>query len=271
MNTLRTARALVTGASGFIGRNLVAALVAHDVVVRALVRSEDAADRVRAAAPDGDIEFAFGDVTDAASLVPAAAGCDLVFHLAGTYRGRPAEMRAVHIGGTFNLLGALEPGARVVYVSSSSVYGWHRLWPVDDTMPAQPGTAYGQAKLTAEGLVQRWAAGSAVIARPTIVYGTGDDHGVLARAVRLLCRPAFRFPGDGQNRIHLTHVDDVVDGLLRMGERSDGIFVLAGPEAAPVSRILGLLADGASLPEPDSVPPQVCFGPPPQQWRQPGR
>jgi nucleoside-diphosphate-sugar epimerase len=250
MSTTQPPRALVTGASGFIGRHLVAALGAKGIPVRALVRNEEGADRVRTVAAGYDVGFAFGDVRDADSLVTAAADCQLVFHLAGTHRCPPGEMRAVHVGGTFNLLGALEPGARVVYVSSTSVYGWGRLWPVDDTMPAQPNSSYGRAKLTAEGLVQRWEGGSAVIARPTIVYGLGDDSGTLARIVGLLQLSGFRLPGNGQNRMHLTHIDDVVDGLVRLGDRGEGVFILAGPEAVPVSRVFGLLTDGAGLARP---------------------
>ena len=238
---------LVTGASGFIGRHLVAALAADGRPVRALVRSEEAATLALAA---GASEVARGDVRDAASLGEAAAGCPLLYHLAGTYRGSAAELRVTHVDGTANVLAAAEPGSRVVYVSSTSVYGWDRLWPADHGTPPRPASAYGDAKVEAEGLVRSWAKGSAVVARPTIVYGVGDEGGMLARVHRLLKRGVRVLPGTGDNRIHLTHVDDVVAALVLLGQQGDGVFVLAGPEAAPVRRIFGLLAEGAGLPAP---------------------
>jgi dihydroflavonol-4-reductase len=244
-------RILVTGASGFLGRNLLAAFGGDEVELRALVRSEAGAETARAAVGgDRDIDVRFGDVRDAESLRAAAAGCDLVYHLAGSYRGSAEEMWDVHARGTANLIQALEPGTRLVYASSTSVYGWKRLWPADENLPPRPASPYGEAKAEAERLVLGWGGGSAVVARPTIVYGVGDPNGMLARVVRLLQRPLRLLPGDGNNRVHLTHVDDIVDAFVRMGRHGDGVLVLAGPEAAPVRRIFALLAQGAGLPEP---------------------
>ena len=249
---------LVTGASGFIGRHLVAALAAEDRPVRALARSHEAATRARAA---GATEVVRGDVLDAASVRQAAAGCALIYHLAGTYRGSAAELRATHVDGTANVLVGADSGARVVYVSSTSVYGWDRLWPADHATPARPASAYGAAKVEAEGLVLGWDRGSSVVARPTIVYGVGDEGGMLARVHRLLRRGVRVLPGTGDNRIHLTHVDDVVAGLALLGTKGDGIFVLAGPEAAPTRRLFGLLAEGAGLPKPRFAVPGTVLRP----------
>lgn len=246
---------LVTGASGFIGTHLVAALVANCRTVRALVRSDAASERVLAAAPLGTVELARGDVTDGAALAAAAEGCGLVYHLAGAYRGTAAELQAVHVAGTAKLLRAVAAEARVVLVSSTSVYGWDQDWPADHASPPRPESAYGKAKLAAERLVLARATGSAAVARTTIVYGEGDETGMLARAVGLLTRGRRRWPGTGENRIHLTHVDDLVAGLLALADQGDGVFLFAGPEAVPTSRLFGLLAAGAGLEPPTfSVP-----------------
>ncbi len=241
---------LVTGASGFIGRHLVDALCSAGHDVRALVRTEAGARDVREAAGSAPVDVVVGDVTDQASLPPATSGVDVVYHLAGGYRGSPEELAATHVGGTATLLAALPHGARLVYVSSTSVYGWDQTWPADADTPPRPSSAYGAAKLEAERLVERWTGGPTVVARPTIVYGPGDETGMLPRCYRLLRRRGMRFPGTGANRIHLTHVDDLIAGFLALGTNGDGTYVLAGPEAAPLRRILGLLADGAGLPGP---------------------
>jgi nucleoside-diphosphate-sugar epimerase len=229
----------------------VRALSAADRPVRVLVRSEEAAARVLAvSAREGGVDFAFGDLSDARSLREAARGCGLVYHLAGTYRGSPEELQAMHVDGTARLLEALEPDARLVLLSSTSVYGWDQVWPADHETPPQPSSAYGRAKLAAEDLVRARPTGETVIARSTIVYGPGDADGMLARVARLLSRRVRWFPGNGQNRVHLVHIDDLVAALLLLGDRGDGVFVLGGPEAAPIRRILELLADGAGLPRP---------------------
>ncbi len=254
----REGTVLVTGGSGFIGAHLVAALAGQGRPVRALVRSDEAEARVREA---GATETARGDLADLPSLEAAAAGCSLIYHLAGPYRGSASEMHATHTGGTANVLAALEPGARLVYVSSTSVYGWERLWPAGAGTPPRPASAYGEAKVAAENLVRGWPHGSAVIARPTITYGIGDERGMLARVTRLLQRGVRRLPGNGENRVHLLHVDDLTVALLALGDKGEGIFVLGGPEAAPVSRTFGLLAEGAGLPAPSFGLPASALRP----------
>ncbi len=236
---------LVTGASGFIGRHLVAALADDGRKVRALVRSAAGA----RAMPAG-VEIARGDVAEVDSLRRAAAGVDLVFHLAGSYRDDGPALHSTHVTGTAYLLSVLEPDTRVVYVSSTSVYGWDQSWPAHHNSPTRPVSPYGEAKLAAERLVSAWTGGPTVIARPTITYGPGDERGMLARAVKLMSRGVRWFPGDGTNRIHLLHVDDLVTGLVLLGEKGDGTYVFGGPEATPVARIFELLANGAGLQPP---------------------
>ena len=256
---------LVTGASGFIGSHLVGTLVAEGEEVRALVRSEAGAAKVHAAVAaaggTGGVEVVMGDVTDAASLRGVARGAELVYHLAGTYRGSADELHATHVGGTKNLLAALDAGTRLILVSSTSVYGWEQSWPADHATPPRPTSAYGVAKLTAEHMVLGWAGGDAVVARTTIVYGPGDTGGMLPRAVRLLQRGLPRFPGDGTNRIHLTHVDDLTAGLSRLARKGTGVFLFGGPEAASMDRILTLLAEGAGLPRPSFGIPSALLRP----------
>ncbi|MGI8983980.1 MAG: NAD-dependent epimerase/dehydratase family protein, partial [Acidimicrobiales bacterium] len=172
---------LVTGASGFIGRHLVGALAADGRKVRALVRSEAGGRRM----PEG-VEVVRGDVADVDSLRHAAAGVELVYHLAGGYRAAELELRATHVDGTANLLSVLEPGTRLVYVSSTSVYGWDQSWPAHHNSPARPASPYGEAKLAAEALVAAWAGGPTTTTRPTITSGAGEPQGILARKVKLM-------------------------------------------------------------------------------------
>lgn len=260
---------LITGASGFIGTHLTKALVGLGDDVRALVRSEDAAQRLKTAVTadlpsgtsSGTLELVMGDVTDAESLAPATKGCRLVHHLAGGFRGSPAELNATHVGGTTNLFEALDEGTRVVQMSSAGVYGWNRSWPVDHTTPPRPASPYTVAKLAAERIALQWPSDRLVIARPSIVYGPGDTKGLFARVVKLLLTGVRRFPGTGRNSIQVMHIDDLVAALVRLGEEGDGVFVLSGPQPASMSHTLRLLADGAGLRPPAFGLPAAALRP----------
>ena len=238
-------RAIVTGAGGFIGLHLVRALVDEGVDVTAVVHHEAS----RADVPR-HVDVVVADITTA-NMTGIFSTADAVFHLAGPYRGTPSEMVAAHAGGTAAVLDAAPPAARFVYVSSTSVYGWDQRWPADENSPVAPASAYGRSKLAAEHMVLERQ--GAVVVRPTIVYGPGDERGMLPRAVRMLRRGIRVMPGDGANRVHLLHVDDCVRALVRVGIGSpppSSLYVLCGPSPTPLRDVLAWVAAGAGVPSP---------------------
>ncbi|KAA6187309.1 SDR family NAD(P)-dependent oxidoreductase [Thiohalocapsa marina] len=245
-------RVLVTGATGGIGRRLVAALRQAGAQVTVLTRSP-----ARAAAlwPDAGVRVLVGDLTDAASLAgafkgaDAAAGFDLVFHLAS--HAPPPGRRDVYqdpahwpvtAEGTGHLVDAAVAAGvqRLVYLSSVKAMGdmaGAGDTPADESTPAAPDSLYGQAKLAAEQRVlqaRRHGLHVAVLRLP-MVYGLGGQ-GNLARMMRAIARRRFPPWPPVANRRSAVHVQDVVRAALLAASdpRADGetFLVTDGAEYA---------------------------------------
>jgi nucleoside-diphosphate-sugar epimerase len=212
---------LVTGATGLVGGHLVEALAAGGGPVRALVRPGSDARAVERLQTCG-AEVIRGDVTDGDAVAAAVRGSQVVHHLAAP-RGRDKrsarEHQAVNVTGTANVLrAALEAGAHVVFGSTGGVSGRFCGTPLIEGPPSSEGNPYHETKARAERLVADAARRhglSAVVARLSAVYGPRD-----LRWLRL-CRDVLHgrplLPGGGRAPYHLTHVRDVVRGLLLCG------------------------------------------------------
>ncbi|HEX6807578.1 MAG TPA: NAD-dependent epimerase/dehydratase family protein [Gemmatimonadaceae bacterium] len=213
-------RALVTGASGMLGSYVVQCLAAAGCGVRALVRDETRAAWLR---PLG-AQLVRGDIADAQALRDGAAGCDAVFHAAAAI-GPEADwdtFRAANVDGTQHVIDACAAhGARLLYVSSTAVYGDSRYEraPLDETavLPdLPPHDAYGRSKQEAERLVMRAHAEGVVraaIVRPPPMYGDRDRQFV-PRVARVLTRGFFPLIGGGTTTLPLVHARNVAEGAI---------------------------------------------------------
>jgi dihydroflavonol-4-reductase len=170
-------RALVTGAAGFIGAHVVAALAAGGAQVRAF-------DRTPPDAVPAGVDPVAGDVLDADAVRRALAGCDAVFHLAAVYsyaRADAALMRAVNVEGTRVVLEAAARGGRrrVVHTSSCATCGpvAGRAATEDDAPPEwELAVPYKRTKLDGERLALAAARDGleVVVVNPTTPVGPGD-------------------------------------------------------------------------------------------------
>ena len=257
-------RALVTGAAGFVGAALSRRLAASGVEVRALVRDSARAPRLEGA-PITQVQ---GDLTDAATLVPAAAGVDTIFHCAALVTGDPrpvADFEAVNVQGTRDLLAAaIAAGTvrRFVQVSSVAVYGHHAQRGVvtREGDPVHPETTYGVTKLAAEmAVLQANARGlETVIARPMWVFGPGAPG--VERLFELVARGRMVTIGGARNAIQPIAVEDLVEGLIACATApgvGGEVFHLAGPRAmttrefcAGIANALGVAAPRRDIPLP---------------------
>lgn len=221
-------KALVTGASGFIGGAVARALLQRGDRVRVLLRPGSAPN----VADAGQLEIARGDLRDARAVAAAVRGCDAVFHVGAIYSfaAPESEVLAVNVGGTRNVIEAVRAGgARLVYTSSvATIGGMHdSALPDERSMPSGPPPGpYKRSKWEAEELVRAEARRGldVVIVNPTFPVGIGDvkptPTGAMIRDFLDGRMPAYLDTG-----MNVVDVDDVAQGELlalargRRGER----------------------------------------------------
>ena len=220
-------QALVTGATGMLGRHLVDVLVQAGAAVRACVRSSSDTRHLESCG----VELVYGDAGSREALEQAAQGIDFLFHAAGyltvaspfgadngSTNGEWSRYQAVNVDFTADLLEAAlraEVG-RFLFVSSSSVYSPAADVPTAEDAPLGPSSKYGRSKLMAEGKVRAYQARglATTIVRPPIIYGPEDRY-FTPLALRLARMPLLPLVNGGNNLMDLVCVVDVADLLWR--------------------------------------------------------
>ena len=204
-------RALVTGATGFVGSHLAEALRRGGHQVTVLARSAAKAESLKALG----MRVVMGDLHDTAALTRATEGQDVVFHVAGVIAARnEAEFLRANRDGTANVLEASGQAGRprIVLVSSMAAAGPSSPGkPHVGNEPARPVTAYGRSKLAAEEVVTASALPWTII-RPPTVYGPRDQEVLkVFRIARWGVAPVF---GDGSQELSAIHGGDLADSLI---------------------------------------------------------
>ena len=211
-------RALVTGASGFLGRHLASGLVGRGWEVRALVRH-----KARARVLPEEVALIPGDLGNEAALFEAVRGADVVFHLGAAMTGAWEVHRETTVEGTRRLLEASRAARvrRFVLVSSLVVYDKRRLRPgnvIDEEWPLAPpdtGDPYARGKMGAEALVRatQSAGMETVILRPGLIYGPGRT---IFPHLGVVAGSRFVAVGRGDLLLPLVHVESVVDAMIAL-------------------------------------------------------
>ena len=221
---------LVTGATGFIGRHLIAALRSQDRATRCLVRSEARGHLLEQLG----CTLARGDIGDPASLRAACNGVEVVVHLVAIIRGKPSDYEHVMSEGTRALIEAASDAhiRRFILVSALGLS--------DSTRDLTP---YYQAKWQEEEVLK--ASGlEYVIFRPSFVFGR--DGGVLPTFLRLVRNsPLTPVLGPGTQLMQPVAVEDVASHLVRaidLEAARNQTFDLAGPDRLSSNELYSLIA-----------------------------
>ena len=229
---------LVTGGAGFIGSSLVRSLAGDGHAVRVLDDFSTGRQR-NLEGVDGDLEVLEGDVRDREAVAKAVAGAEVVHHLAALPSvarsvADPLGSHQVNVEGTLNLLlEARDAGSRrLVYASSSSVYGDTPVLPKHEEMPVAPRSPYAAAKLAGEAYCRSFARVyplQTVCLRFFNVFGPRQDPASQYAAVvprfvtRMLAGRPAEVTGDGRQTRDFTFVDNAV--------RACRLAATAGPKA----------------------------------------
>jgi len=249
---------LVTGGAGFIGSHLAARLVALGHHVR-VVDNLSTGNRANLAELEGNIEFLRGDLCETEVCRRAVAGMHVVFHVAALPSvprslKDPWASHAANVNATMRLLEACIDAkvARIIYSSSSSVYGDTPVLPKTESVEPLPRSPYAASKLAAEQYVLAFARTGlieGVALRYFNVFGPRQSpHSAYAAVIpkffqaALEGRPAVLY-GDGRQTRDFTYVDNVVDANILAasapGARVNGRVVNVG--AGTRTALLGLI------------------------------
>ncbi len=243
-------KALVTGATGFVGSAVARKLCQSGHEVRALVRSSSVLENLK----DLEVETVTGDLTDPASLKRALAGCDALFHVAACYKLwvlDPDEIYRANVDGTENIIrAALEKGIdKICYTSSVATLGLNKDGtPADEETPVSLDDMIGhykRSKYLAEERVRKIAReenAPVVIVNPSTPIGPGDIKPTPTGKM-VLDAARGKMPAYVDTGLNFVHVDDVAQGhLLALEKGKPGRRYILGGTNLSLKELLKMIA-----------------------------
>jgi nucleoside-diphosphate-sugar epimerase len=255
-------RIFLTGASGYVGRNLVRHFVVRGIQITALVRSDRSADLVRSlgATP------VRGELFDS-SLSAAIAGCDALIHAAADTDHGPAseKQRRVNEDGTRAVLDAARAAGirKVIHLSTESVLATGKpLVNVDETMPLpqRASGGYSRTKAAAErlALAANGPDFSVVVLRPRFVWGR-DDTTALPALIDAVKSGKFAWISGGTYLTSTTHIANLcaaVEAALGRG-RGGQVYFISDGSPVPFRSIVSALMETQGIAVPEKVVPRA--------------
>lgn len=239
-------KALVTGATGFVGSAVAKRLQQAGYDIRALVRDPAKLDQVGLSG----VESAIGDITDPVAVAAACVGCDIVFAIAGTFREpdlSDARYREVNVDAVRYILdGAKAAGIKkVVHCSTVGIHGNVVGAPASADSPIVPDGIYEITKAEGDKLARSYGSEldlEVVVIRPSPIYGPGDTR--LLKLFKMASKDPMIMLGSGTAGYHLVYIDDLANAFLRAGE-AEGVagqaFIIGGSERPSLNEMITTL------------------------------
>jgi nucleoside-diphosphate-sugar epimerase len=232
---------LITGATGFIGKHLTAAL-SKTYSVRCLVRKTSDIKELR----DLNVDLVYGDLLDKNSLAPALDKIDLVYHLAGeVYSRKKEDYFRRNVLATQNLLETCnEKGTKkIIFLSSVGVYKPATTKTLlTEESECEPITYYGKTKLDAEALIKKYGI-PWVIVRAPVIYGPHQKSVLNRFFLDAINKRRVLIFGSGDNLRSLCFIDNLVEGLVLLANNPD------------VHEKMYILSDSSSYTYNEMIPP----------------
>ncbi len=247
-------RILVTGATGFIGKRLVEAMSKRGYRVTCFVRKTSDISLLK----KSDVRFFYGDILDKGSIEKALDENEIIIHLVGLQSFSEYSKKiyktlyATNVLGLKNLLDAIvakKPKRlrKIIFVSSTAVVGLTK-GKVDESVTCRPISPYQITKYRGEklclGYVKQYRL-PIVILRPSMVYGTKDDHSQLQKMVKLIKKGFFPVIGNGNNVVPIIYIDDVVNGVIQAALKAKvgEIYYLTNDNLATMNDIVSIISN----------------------------
>lgn len=218
-------RVLVTGGAGFVGSHLVRSLLNKGYEVNVIDNLSRNVNNIVDLVQEKEVNFLKGDICYRENIEMIMEGVDYVFHLAAVCINRckafPKEAIEVNLNGSYNVFGACinHKVKKVIYTSTSSVFGQPEYLPMDEKLPKRANEPYGATKFCAEQILEFLSQKHDLpylIVRPFNVYGQYQSTDAFYTSVitlfikNLLAGNAPRINGSGDQSMDFTHVSDLV-------------------------------------------------------------
>ncbi len=247
-----------------MGIRFVQAALERGYKVTALVRDVDKANELF---QEMNVQLVQGDLSTISQdvLRNAIRGKDVV-HMAATvdFRASADALRASNVEATRNVVEAAvaENVGRLVHMSSTGIYHHPTQLPIDENQAPTPLAGYGLTKLEAESVVQPSGLDYVMIRAPAI-YGPGFDEG-FRMVIDWVKKGSMPIIGNGQNRVPLIHVDDVVQALILALENRNvhqDAFIITSGEELTQQQAYAIVAKKLGVPVPTKkVPVFLAYG-----------